>query len=88
MTIVFWSGENICVKNLLYYFVITIYGYLFRPEDLCVAFTGGKDCTALLALYVALITKKEERHDIKALCVVPAHTFPEVDEFIDSCVTR
>ena len=69
-------------------YVITIDGYFFRPEDLCVAFTGGKDCTVLLALYVALITKKKERHNIKALCVVPTHSFPEVDEFIDSCITR
>lgn len=62
---------------------------LSSPEGLCVAFTGGKDCTVLLPLCLAVMKSKGLSFKrLKALYVAPKNSFAEVEAFIEQSVKR
>lgn len=53
------------------------------------AFTGGKDCTVLLPLCLAVMKSKSlSSKRLKALYVAPKNSFTEVETFIEQSVKR
>jgi FAD synthetase len=62
---------------------------MYNDDNLCVAFTGGKDCTVLLELYSLSLKRRGKANNlIKALYVASPNSFTEVETFIDACVAR
>lgn len=59
-------------------------------SNLCICFNGGKDCTALLHVFYAVLQKKLPRSDMKipALCIRNTDPFPEMEAFIMEATER
>ncbi|RUS74386.1 hypothetical protein EGW08_017841 [Elysia chlorotica] len=53
-------------------------------SDICIGFNGGKDCTALLHLFYAVVKKKYPKFDgkLQALYIRSRCRFPEVEKFV------
>lgn len=62
----------------------------YTLNELCISFNGGKDCTALLALYYAAVMKKYPSFSgkLNALYVQGESPFPQAEEFISECTQR
>lgn len=64
---------------------------LYKPEEICVAFSGGKDCTIVAYLYYAALQEHVKETDIKTkqnwLYVRSEDGRPEVEKFIEDSVT-
>jgi FAD synthetase len=59
--------------------------------EVCVAFNGGKDCTAMLDLLHSYLAHKGHdfsRQKLQALYVTSAAQFPEVERFVEEAVAR
>lgn len=56
----------------------------YAPYEICIAFNGGKDCTALLHMMFAVISVefKNREKGIKSLYVRYANAFEDVDKFM------
>ncbi|KAK3743637.1 hypothetical protein RRG08_030759 [Elysia crispata] len=56
----------------------------YSLTDICIGFNGGKDCTALLHLFYAVVKKKYPNLDLKlqALYIRSRCRFPEVEKFV------
>ncbi|XP_028968032.1 FAD synthase isoform X2 [Galendromus occidentalis] len=60
----------------------------YKPEEICVGFSGGKDCIVVAFLYYAALQDYKDR---RGIADVPQHWFyvtsgkgrPEVDRFVD-----
>ena len=52
----------------------------FRPEQVAIAFNGGKDCMVMLHLIHAHLEKQSTK--LKALYIRDTNPFPEVEDFI------
>lgn len=59
-------------------------------DELCIGFNGGKDCTALLHLYAAVLQKyyPERASSLKAVYIADDNAFEEVDQFMEESVQR
>jgi FAD synthetase len=60
-------------------------------DEVCVAFNGGKDCTAMLDLLHAYLTEKDHdfsEHKLKVLYITHTTQFPEVERFVEQSVPR
>jgi len=56
----------------------------YSIDEVCLAFNGGKDCTALLHLFAAVLKKKQpERQGFKAMYIKKGSPFPEVEKFVE-----
>lgn len=66
----------------------------YKPSEICISFNGGKDCTALLHLYHAVLQHQQqhsntiEKGRIIAFYVKCWDPFPEVESFVKETVTR
>ncbi|XP_073493429.1 FAD synthase-like isoform X2 [Phyllobates terribilis] len=62
----------------------------FSLENMCVAFNGGKDCTALLHLYHAAVQRRypEHRDKLQALYIRIVPAFPEMEQFMQDITKR
>nr|XP_054761805.1 FAD synthase-like [Lytechinus pictus] len=63
----------------------------YKMEEICAGFNGGKDCTALIHLFHAVVKRKypEYKGQIQVLYIQHPHgTFHEVDEFVDESIKR
>ncbi|KAM8921715.1 FAD synthase [Pelodytes ibericus] len=62
----------------------------FSLEKICVAFNGGKDCTALLHLYHAAVQRKypERTEKLQVLYVRIMSPFPEMEQFMQDTTKR
>lgn len=63
----------------------------YRFEEVCVAFNGGKDCTAMLDLLHSYLTMKGHdftQQKLKVLYVTHSSQFPEVEEFVEQAISR
>ncbi|KAL8614318.1 hypothetical protein ACOMHN_007656 [Nucella lapillus] len=62
----------------------------FSLKEICIGFNGGKDCTALLHLFHAVIQKKypEEQGKRQALYIRSRLPFPEVELFVQQACSR
>ncbi|XP_051901841.1 FAD synthase isoform X2 [Pristis pectinata] len=60
----------------------------YSLSELCVGFNGGKDCTVLVHLFHAAVSRLSagSRHELQALYVRIVSPFPEMEQFIqDTC---
>ncbi|XP_072285042.1 FAD synthase [Pyxicephalus adspersus] len=62
----------------------------YSPEKICVAFNGGKDCTALLHLYHAAVQRRypEHKEKLQALYIRIVSSFPEMEQFMQDTTKR
>lgn len=62
----------------------------YALDELCISFNGGKDCTALLAVYHANVLKKYPSFTgkLNALYVQGESPFTEAEAFISECAER
>ncbi|XP_040267822.1 FAD synthase [Bufo bufo] len=68
----------------------TIEGALdqYGLEKVCVAFNGGKDCTALLHLYHAAVQRRYPEQKLQALYIRIVSPFPEMEQFMQDTTKR
>ncbi|XP_072137881.1 FAD synthase isoform X1 [Mobula birostris] len=60
----------------------------YSLSELCVGFNGGKDCTVLVHLFHAAVSRASTRckHQLQALYIRIVSPFPELEQFIqDTC---
>ncbi|KAJ2781455.1 3'-phosphoadenosine 5'-phosphosulfate sulfotransferase [Coemansia javaensis] len=65
----------------------------YGPAHVALSFNGGKDCTALMHLVRAALSRYEARHGLAAtplvsLYVLYKRSFAEIDEFVQQSVVR
>ncbi|MBN3317662.1 FAD1 synthase, partial [Atractosteus spatula] len=62
----------------------------YPPSQICVGFNGGKDCTALLHLYYAVLRRKfpQAEDRVKALYIRIVSPFPEMERFLKDTIKR
>ncbi|XP_017280400.1 FAD synthase isoform X2 [Kryptolebias marmoratus] len=62
----------------------------YSPEQVCVGFNGGKDCTALLHLYYAALKRRypDGKDKVKALYIRNVSPFPEMERFLQDTTTK
>lgn len=62
----------------------------YRPEEVCISFNGGKDCSALLHLVHAAWMKRAGQTSVKlrALYIRGQDPFPEMEQFIEETRRR
>ncbi|XP_031747303.1 FAD synthase isoform X2 [Xenopus tropicalis] len=62
----------------------------YSLDKICVAFNGGKDCTALLHLFHAAVQRKypERKDHLQALYIRIVSPFPEMEQFMQSTTKR
>lgn len=63
----------------------------YKPENTCVSFNGGKDCTAILHLVHSIIKKLSpdgEQHRLNAFYAQLPHHFEEESAFVQATVQR
>lgn len=60
---------------------------MYSLDEICIGFNGGKDCTAVLHLYVAFVKKyfPDNTKSITGLYLKNANPFEEAQEFIKNC---
>jgi len=60
---------------------------MYKLDEVCIGFNGGKDCTAILHLYVAFIKQffPDNTKKITGLYLKNANPFPEAQDFIKNC---
>ena len=59
----------------------------YSEEEVCIGFTGGKDCTVVLHLIVAFLKHRypNQSQKITGLYFKCSDPFPETEKFIDEC---
>ncbi|XP_021951289.1 FAD synthase isoform X1 [Folsomia candida] len=61
-------------------------------DSICICFNGGKDCTALLHIFHAVVQRKfpnrSNKEKLNALCIRSKDPFPEMETFVQECATR
>jgi len=60
----------------------------YSPEGVSVSFNGGKDCTVLLHLVLAVKDRRNVSQPLQAVYFRPPNPFPEVEQFIQDTVDR
>ncbi|KAM4690669.1 FAD synthase [Rhinophrynus dorsalis] len=62
----------------------------YSLEKICVAFNGGKDCTALLHLYHTAIQRRflDRKVKLQALYIRIVSPFPEMEQFMQDTIKR
>jgi FAD synthetase len=58
-------------------------------ESISLSFNGGKDCTVLLHLVAAVLSRfGHQEESIRAVFVTYPNPFPHVDAFVKVCIQR
>ncbi|XP_024124128.1 FAD synthase isoform X2 [Oryzias melastigma] len=62
----------------------------YPTDQICIAFNGGKDCTALLHLYYAALRRRnpDGKDKVKALYIRIISPFPEMERFLQDTTKR
>ncbi len=60
----------------------------FKPDEICISFNGGKDCSALLHLVAAAWKKKEIKGKLRAIYIRGLDPFPEMEKFVEDSRQR
>ncbi|XP_054164462.1 FAD synthase-like [Oppia nitens] len=60
----------------------------YKPEEICVAFNGGKDCTALLHLVYTIFITKYPNNLLNVFFISIPDIFPLLDNFVQQSVER
>ncbi|XP_027008997.2 FAD synthase isoform X1 [Tachysurus fulvidraco] len=63
---------------------------LYRLNEICIGFNGGKDCTALLHLFYAALKRRypDSKDKLKALYIRIVSPFPEMERFLQDTIKR
>jgi FAD synthetase len=63
------------------------------PYGISLSFNGGKDCTAVLFIYLAVLEKyfkenpQQHPRPVRCLYITSVDPFVQVDEFVDYCAS-
>ena len=60
----------------------------YEPWQVCVSFTGGKDCSALLHIIYAVWQKLYSGHRLQAMYIFGTDPFAEMEQFIEDTRQR
>ncbi|KAG1705080.1 FAD synthase [Nymphon striatum] len=63
----------------------------FNQKEVVISFNGGKDCTALLHLYAAVLQKKVDASELDRISILYVHesnSFSEVEKFLGETIER
>jgi len=62
----------------------------YQADEICIGFNGGKDCTALLHLYYAVVYKKDPERckHLLTLFIKTGEPFNELDHFMKDTIKR
>ncbi|KAI8086443.1 uncharacterized protein BX664DRAFT_335811 [Halteromyces radiatus] len=63
---------------------------LYGLDGIALSFNGGKDCTVLLHLVVAVLSRMGHKKDelLRTVFVTYPNAFPHVDAFVNICIKR
>ena len=81
-----YSASNEFVKNSIELIAKSLDDY--KPEELCIAFNGGKDCTALLHMVYITFISKYPKNKLNAYFIEIPESFPSLDNFVRQSVDR
>jgi len=60
----------------------------YKPEEICISFNGGKDCTALLHIVYSIFVTKYPNNKLNAFYISIPETFPSLENFVRQSVQR
>ncbi|CAG2165813.1 unnamed protein product [Oppiella nova] len=60
----------------------------YKPEEICVAFNGGKDCTALLHIVYSIFVAKYPNNSLNTFYISIPESFPSLENFVRQSVRR
>lgn len=87
-------GHRLCTRFVQVRKSAVFIPYLYGPliarsqDDLVISFNGGKDCTVLLHLYAAVLSKREVKTRIRAVYIPLPSPYEELESFIQESVVR
>jgi len=81
-----YSLDNIYVKNSIELITKALNDY--KPEELCIAFNGGKDCTALLHIVYTVFVTKYPNNKLNVFYIEFPESFASLENFVRQTVTR
>lgn len=85
-TLMKYSAENEFVRNSIELITKSLNDY--KPEEICIAFNGGKDCTALLHMVYTVFITKYPNNKLNAYYIEIPETFASLDNFVRLSVAR
>ncbi|KAG8197890.1 hypothetical protein JTE90_020269 [Oedothorax gibbosus] len=60
----------------------------YSPENVCLSFNGGKDCTVLLHMVSLFLKNHFKAEPLRVFYVTSKQPFPETEEFVQLCANR
>jgi len=82
-----FADRNPLVKDSIQLIESTLLDLTFDSSKFIVSFNGGKDCTVLLHLVYAVLTKNNKLdHKLKTLYIHEKDTFKELEDFVKLCI--
>jgi len=81
-----YSSDHEYVKNSIDLITKSLSDY--KPEEICVSFNGGKDCTALLHIVYSIFVTKYPNNKLNAFYISIPDTFPSLEAFVEQSVRR
>jgi len=81
-----YSEEHENVKNSITFIDKCLNDY--KPEELCISFNGGKDCTALLHIVYSMFVKKYPKNKLNVFYIEMPETFLLLENFVKLTVER
>jgi len=81
-----YGSEKEFVKNSIDWVSKALNEY--KPEELCISFNGGKDCTALLHIVYTVFVEKYPNNKLNAFYIEIPDSFPSLENFVRQTVRR
>ncbi|CAG2112912.1 unnamed protein product, partial [Medioppia subpectinata] len=60
----------------------------YKADEICVAFNGGKDCTALLHIVYSVFIAKYPNNKLNVFYIAIPESFPSLENFVQQSVRR
>jgi len=81
-----YSKDHEYVKNSISLISKSLDDY--KPEELCISFNGGKDCTALLHIVYSIYVNKYPNKKLNVFYIEMPETFPSLHHFVQLTIQR